>query len=288
MQNIAWIDGVYSDLSEAKIPIEDRGYLLGDGVYEVIRVYNGQPFYLDAHLQRLHRSAEAIRMNLPLSIEQVKKTVLELVGKSGCSEGYIYMQLTRGRASRDHLFPADTVPSLVMYVRELNPIPEISAVEPQISITLPDERWLKCYIKTINLLPNLLARQKASEAGAVEAFLYRQGGIVTEGTRSNVFAVIDSKVRTHPATNLILAGITRGIVIDIIQELSLPFLEKPFNLQELETAEEIWVTSTTMEVNPIKAVDSKLLKSPAPGPVCKQLMEAFRNKIAANCLEDVK
>ncbi len=288
MQNIAWIDGIYSDLSEAKVSIEDRGYLLGDGVYEVIRVYNGQPFYLDAHLQRLHRSAEAIRINLPLSIEQVKKTVLELVEKSSCSEGYIYMQLTRGSASRDHLFPADTAPSLVMYVRELKPIPEIDAVKPQMAITLPDERWLNCYIKSTNLLPNLLARQKAAEAGAVEALLYRQGGIVTEGTRSNVFAVVDGKVRTHPATNLILAGITRGIVIDIIQELSIPFLEKPFNLQELETAEEVWVTSTTMEVNPIKAVDNKLLKSPAPGPVCKQLMEAFRNKIAANCLEDVK
>jgi len=288
MQNIAWIDGTYRDLSKAKVSIEDRGYLLGDGVYEVIRVYNSRPFYLDAHLQRFLRSAEAIRLDLPYPVDQITETVSELIEKSGYSEGYIYMQLTRGSAKRDHLFPDDAVPTMVMYVRELKPVPEIDAVEPQEGITLPDERWLNCHIKTTNLLPNLLARQKASEAGAVEAILYRQDGTVTEGTRSNVFAVIDGKVRTHPATNLILAGITRGIVIDTIQELSIPFLEKPFNLQELETAEEVWVTSTTMEVNPIKAIDSRLLKSPVPGPICKQLMEAFHNKIAANCLEDVK
>ncbi len=288
MQNIAWIDGTFSALSEAKISIEDRGYLLGDGVYEVIRVYNGIPFYLDSHLERFRKSAEAIRIKTPFTIDQMKGVISELIKKSVCTEGYIYMQLTRGSARRDHLFPADVSPTLVMYGRELGKIPEIDAVEPQECITLPDERWLNCYIKTINLLPNALARQKAAEAGAIEAVLYRKGGIVTEGTRSNVFAVIDGKVRTHPATNLILSGISRAIVLEILRESEVPLLEKAFDLQELESASEVWLTSTTMEVNPVKAVDGKLLERPAPGPVCRRLMEAFRGRIAEECLEDVR
>ncbi len=283
MQNIAWIDGTFSDLSEAKISIEDRGYLLGDGIYEVIRVYKGRPFYLDAHLQRLLRSAEAIKLELPFSVDQITKTVSELIEKSSCFEGYIYMQITRGSARRDHLFPNDAVPTMVMYVRELEPVSDLDAIEPQEGITLPDERWLNCHIKTTNLLPNLLARQKASEAGAVEAILYRQGGIVTEGTRSNVFAVIEGKVRTHPATNLILSGITREIVLDILKDLSIPVLAEAFNLQELETASEAWLTSTIMEVNPLRAVNGKPFKASAPGPVCKQLMEVFRRQITASC-----
>ncbi len=279
MQNIAWINGVFSDLSTAKISIEDRGYLLGDGVYEVIRIYNGRVFYLGAHLRRLLRSAEAIRITNPFSEEEMQAIITELLAKSGCREGYIYMQLTRGSAKRDHLFPEQTRPNLVMYVRELAPIPATEDVKPQEAVTLSDERWLNCYIKTTNLLPNSLARQKAAEAGAVEAIFYREGGIVTEGTRSNVFSVIDGLVRTHPASNLILSGITREIVLELLKELSIPTLEKAFSLQELETAAEVWVTSTTMEVNPLCKIDGKMIKDPVPGPVCRRLMEAFRARI---------
>ena len=281
MNNLAWIDGLYCNLEGATISIEDRGYLLGDGVYEVIRVYNGKPFYLDAHLERLKRSAEAIRMEVPYELSEIDSTVLELVEKSSCLEGYIYMQLTRGSAKRDHLFPADALPTLVMYIRDLEPIKTVEHITPVKTVTLPDERWLNCYIKSTNLLPNLLARQKAAESGAVEALLYRQDEKVTEGTRSNIFAVIDGEVRTHPANNLILPGITRDIVLGLLKDLSIPFSEKAFDLNELGTAEEAWVTSTTMEVNPIAAIDGVSLAS-APGPVCSRLMTAFRDIILNN------
>lgn len=281
MDNLAWINGSYCNLGEAKISIEDRGYLLGDGVYEVIRVYKGKPFYLDAHLERLQRSAEAIRIDLPHQLSDISSTAMELVDKSRCIEGYIYMQLTRGSAKRDHLFPADTLPTLVMYTRDLEPIQAVEDILPVKAVTLPDERWLNCYIKSTNLLPNLLARQKAAEGGAVEAILYRQDETVTEGTRSNIFAVIDGEVRTHPANNLILPGITRDIVLGLLKDLSIPFSEKAFDLNELGTAEEAWVTSTTMEVNPIAAIDGVSLAS-APGPVCSRLMTAFRDIILNN------
>jgi len=288
LQNPAWINGSFMDLAEAKISIEDRGFLLGDGVYEVIRVYNGRPFYLDAHLLRFEKSASAIRIDLPCDTGQISETVSTLVEKSGWLDGYIYMQLTRGSAKRDHLFPPSVRPALVMYGRELDPVPAIDAVEPREAITLPDERWLNCNIKSTNLLPNLLARQQAAEAGAVEAIFFRPEGIVTEGTRSNVFAVIDGTVRTHPATNLILPGITREIVLDILQELAVPVSETAFGLQELKAAEEVWLTSTTMEVNPLKSVDGAQPAAPAPGPVCRLVMEKFRGRIADKCFEDVK
>lgn len=281
MENLAWIDGSYYNLEEAKISIEDRGYLLGDGVYEVIRVYKGRPFYLDAHLERLQRSAEAIRIDLPHQLRDISSTALELVDKGSCVEGYIYMQLTRGSAKRDHLFPADTSPALVMYIRGLEPIQAVEDIQPVKAVTLPDERWLNCYIKSTNLLPNLLARQKAAEAGAVEAILYRQDETVTEGTRSNIFAVIDGQVRTHPANNLILPGITRDIVLSLLKDLSIPFSEKAFSLKELSTADEAWATSTTMEVNPILAINENNLSS-APGPICSRLMATFREVIANN------
>ncbi|MGM0651595.1 MAG: D-amino acid aminotransferase [Bacillota bacterium] len=281
MKNLAWIDGSYCNLDGARISIEDRGYLLGDGVYEVIRVYNGKPFYLDAHLERLKRSAGAVKIELPYKLSEIGSIVLDLVARSSCGEGYIYMQLTRGKAKRDHLFPPDTLPTLVMYVRDLEPIKAVEEINPIETMTLPDERWLNCYIKSTNLLPNLLARQKAAESGAMEALLYRQDKKVTEGTRSNIFAVIDGEVRTHPANNLILPGITRDIVLALLKDLSIPYSEKAINLNELDRAEEAWATSTTMEINPVAAIDGVSLAS-APGPVCRRLMNAFRDIILNN------
>jgi D-alanine transaminase len=282
LQNLAWIDGLLINLAEAKVPLEDRGYLLGDGVYEVTRVYNGRPFYLSAHLERLQRSADAIRIAIPYSKPQIEKAADELISKSGCGEGYIYMQVTRGSAKRDHLFPADTPPSMTMYTRELNAVLPAEAVAPIKCITLPDERWLNCHIKTVNLLPNLLARQKASEAGAVEAILYRPGDLVTEGTRSNVFAVIDGTIRTHPTTNLILPGVTRSIVLSILNDLAIAYREVAFTLQELSKASEVWITSTTMEVNPVAEIDGQPIGGAVPGSICAQLMKKFREIITEN------
>ncbi len=283
MYNLAWVDGAYCDINEARVPLEDRGYLLGDGVYEVARIYNSKPFQLKAHLSRLQRSAAAIRIPVPYTLPEIDKAVSALIDKSGCTDGYIYIQLTRGSAQRDHLFPVDARPSMTMYVRESKTLPALEDVKPVKCITLPDERWFNCYIKSINLLPNLLARQQAAEAGALEAILYRPDDLVTEGTRSNVFAVIDGRVRTHPQSKLILSGITRGIVLDILTEQAIVFVEEAFTLQELMKASEVWITSSMMEVNPVGEIDERSLSDAAPGEVTRFLMEKFREKVGAEC-----
>lgn len=283
MKNLAWIDGKITELADARVSLEDRGYLLGDGVYEVIRVYNGCAFYLSAHLERLKKSAEAVRMSIPYSIDEIVSVAQELIATSGYSDAYVYMQLTRGSAARDHLFPADTEPGMVMYVRPMQPLKTLEEVAAASCITLPDERWLNCHIKTVNLLPNLLARQKAAEAGAIEAIMYRPGDIVTEGTRSNVFAVIGGVVRTHPESNLILSGITRQIVVGLLEDRKLDFSETAFTLDELKTASEAWLTSTTLEVTPVGKIDQIPLSLPVPGPVTTDLMKDFRYIIDKDC-----
>jgi D-alanine transaminase len=281
MQNLAWIDGTVIDLSSARVPLEDRAYLLGDGIYEVIRIYDQTLFYLDAHLERLQNSAAAIRLDLPYSSNEITAAAAELIKKSGIVNGYLYMQVTRGCAKRDHIFPVAAAPSMTMYVRDLPPLPALEQVKPGQVITLPDERWLNCHIKTVNLLPNLLARQKSFEAGAMEAVLYRTGGVITEGTRSNFFALIDGVVRTHPATNLILPGISRQIALEILAEQQIKVSEEAVTLEELQKVTEAWLTSTTMEVNPVGTIDSMVLPEPLPGPVCLMLMKKFRSRIAA-------
>lgn len=283
MQNLAWIDGTVVELSAAKVSLEDRAYLLGDGVYEVIRFYDRCLFYMDAHLERLQNSATAIRLLLPYRRKDIVVAADQLIEESGFENGYLYLQVTRGSAKRDHLFPQEGKPSMIMYVRELPPLNPLEQVRPLHLITLPDERWLNCHIKTVNLLPNLLARQKAFESGATEAILYRPGGIVTEGTRSNIFAVIDGVVRTHPATNLILPGISRQIVLEILAEKNLACHEEALTLEDLLKASEVWVTSTNMEVNPVRSIDSLILPVPVPGPLCQILMKEFRSRVATSC-----
>ncbi len=283
MNNPAWINSEYCNLSEAQVSLEDRGYLFGDGIYEVIRVYNKTPFFLQAHLDRLHRSAAAIRLDLPYSDRQLRTVIDELIRRSGYGDAYIYMQVTRGKAVRDHLFPIQTEPVTAIYIRELAPQPELDHITPATCITLPDERWMNCHIKTTNLLPNLLARQQAHEAGAMEAILCRPGGLVTEGTRSNLFAMIDGLVRTHPCNNLILPGISREIVLDLLMKNNVHVAEKAFSTAELKRASEVWLTSTSQEVKPVGKIDDYLPSGLVPGPVTLKLMEEFRRLIDQNC-----
>ncbi len=283
MKNLAWINGVISDLADAKVAVEDRGFLLGDGVYEVIRIYNGCPFSMGHHLERLQASAQAIELSIPYSTAEISDAVRTLVEESGFQDAYIYIQLTRGSAKRDHIFPEQVEPNLMLYVREMTPLPGIEEVEPARCITLPDERWMNCHIKTINLLPNLLARQKAHEAGAVEAILYRPPDLVTEGTRSNVFIRIGEKVYTHPRTNLILPGITRKVVLELLAQRNINVLEEVFTLGDLKKADEVWITSTTLEMKPVGEIDGQAYSPPLPGPLTYQLMVDIRERIAKEC-----
>lgn len=288
MKPLAWIDGSRCDLSEAMVPLEDRGYLLGDGVYEVIKIYNGKPFYLHPHLDRLQNSASAVNIKIPYSMEKIEGEIATLIENSDCKSGYLYMQVTRGSAERDHLAPEGTNPSMVMYVREYPAPVSIEEIKPCSCIAVPDERWMNCYIKSINLLPNVMARHKAAEAGAQEVLFYRPGAIVTEGTRSNTFAVIDGIVRTHPESKLILSGITRMIALEILRELGYPVSEEAFNLDELERASEVWTTSTGMEVLPVADIDGKAVGEKVPGPICRHLIEKFRERVEQECCDGKK
>ena len=282
MVDLAWIDGEISSLAEARIPLEDRGFLLGDGVYEVIRIYSSRPFYLFAHLERLRKSAGAVKIKIPFPPEKIEKAVYDLIKKGQVRDGYVYVQVTRGCAPRDHLFPARVDPSMVLYVKEAEFVSGLEAAVAATCVTLPDERWLNCHIKTINLLPNLLARQRAFEEGALEAILYRPGKKVTEGTRANVFAVVDGVVRTHPESNLILSGVTRRIILDIIKRLSIPCREEAFTVDELFSAEEVWLTSTTMEIMPVGVIDRFQIKAAPADSISRSLIEEFKKEIAAS------
>jgi D-alanine transaminase len=281
--NLAWLSGEIYELDDAKIGVQDRGFLFGDGVYDVTKIYNSRPFRLSAHLDRLQRSSLAISIDIPHSKEEIENITKNLIEKSKCSDGFIYMQVTRGCSPRDHFFPTGVTPTLLIYILDIGSPPAKKDVKTAKCITLPDERWMNCHIKSTNLLPNVLAIQKAKEAGAGEAILFRPDGLITEGTRTNIFAVIDNEVRTHPESNLILAGITRSIAIDIFRKSDTPCFEKAFNLEDLKKATEVWTTSTGLEISPVHSIDETRIGEVVPGPVCRYLIEEFWNIVETEC-----
>ncbi len=283
MGNLAWLNGKISELDDAKVGVQDRGFLFGDGVYDVIKIYNGHPFRLISHLERLQRSCNAINIELPELIGEVERIIEILIKESGCTDGFIYMQVTRGCAPRDHFFPIGAEPTFLIYILDLGFPSTKTSRKITECITLPDERWMNCHIKSTNLLPNILSLQKAKEAGAGEAILYRSDGAVTEGTRTNIFAVVDGTVRTHPESPLILSGITRNIALDILREANITVVEEAFSIDELGRASEVWTTSTGLEISPVNKVDGQLIDTIVPGPVCSLLVDEFWKKVEAEC-----
>jgi D-alanine transaminase len=271
-----------TERSKISVDLEDRGYQFGDGVYEVIRVYNGKLFTGDEHLQRLNESAESIKIKLPFSIVEMKKQLLELVEENKLTFGIVYIQVSRGVSQRNHLFPQpDTVPVYVAYTREL-PIPADAMEKGVTAITVEDIRWLRCDIKSLNLLPNLLAKQKASESGCFEALQHRNGTI-TEGSSSNVSIVVNGKIKTHPATNLILNGITRKVILEVSKKSGIEINEESFSVEEMLNADEVFLTGTTTEVMPVIEIDKRKIGNGKSGPVTKQLQSLFKLKIKEQC-----
>jgi D-alanine transaminase len=274
-------NGKLIEKSEARVSLDDRGYYFGDGVYEVFRVYNGTLFECEAHLRRMEHSARAISLTLPFDLPGLRASLERLTLESGVSEGIVYLQVTRGEAPRSHLFPADPQPVWHAYAKE-QPRP-VAAMEKGIrAITVEDIRWLRCDIKSLNLLPNTMAKQQASDQGADDALFHRQG-IMTECSAANLFAVRGGVLYTHPANNLILHGITRQVALRLANRLRIPVAEQPFTREELYAAEEAFLTSTTMEITPIVAIDGKAVGSGTPGPVTRALQEAFAGEIASSC-----
>lgn len=283
MQELAWINGKITPLAEACVPLEDRGFIFGDGVYEACRIYNGIPYLLDAHLARFERSAAAILLGLPPAGD-LREAAADLIAASGCREGWLYLQVTRGHAPRAHPFPANTPPTAIMFVRELPQDVRESVPQRGVScLTLPDERWLHCHIKSISLLANVLAKEKAKRAGCFEAIFYRPGEVVTEGSSSNVFAVLDGVIRTHPLSNLILAGITRAVVLEILEEEGIRYSEEPFTVPEMKSAAEVWTCSSIAEISPVTAIDGTSIGGGTPGEIFRLVCGRYRDRVLRDC-----
>lgn len=278
MPDIGFVNGRFLPLAKARVSVEDRGFQFGDGVYEVIRTYRGQPFQLDAHLARLERSAKAIELPLPWNLQQWALYVREGIARSGYPESKVYLQLTRGVAPRDHAFPSSVKPTAVMTVREMKPVDPALQASGVAVMTMDDWRWGRCDIKSVNLLPNVMARQKAKQAGAFEAVFIRNGQ-VTEGAVSNVMIVKAGRVLTVPEGEFILSGVTRTLVLELARKEGLPVEERFITLDELRHADEIFLTGTTVEVLPVIRVDGQAIGpggSGKPGPVTQKLQAAFR------------
>lgn len=267
--NLGYINGKFVQLNELVVPIEERGHQFGDGVYEVIQCYNGHPFMLEEHLQRLIRSCEAIRLPITETLADFRDIIFSGIEKSQMQNGKVYLQVTRGIAERNHPFPEVPV-SISMTLKEMEPMRTEYRAQGVHAITHEDERWAKCYIKSLNLLPNILAKQVAQEAGCFEAILVRDGHI-TEGTSSNIYMVKDGKVITTPLSNHILAGITRMAVKESAEELNIPFVEKNFTVKELLEADEVFMTSTLAEVLPIVKIDGADIGTGSPGDITNKL-----------------
>ncbi len=261
-------------LAQARVSVEDRGFQFGDGIYELVRTYDGRLYHLKDHLERLEQSAKAIGLPIVYSKSRWKEILEKAHARSGYSDAKVYIQITRGAAPRDHSFPKNVRASVIITVRKLSPLrPELHEKGASV-ITVPDLRWGRCDIKTINLLPNVMARQKARLAGAFEALFVREG-LVMEGAGANIFAVIEGQIVTPPKGPAILPGITRDLVIAQARETGDPLMEKGITLEELLAAEEVFLTGTTTEILPVVKVDGKTIGDGRPGRATRRLYLQF-------------
>ncbi len=274
MSDTAFINGRFLPLAEASVSIEDRGFQFGDGVYEVIRTYDGRPFKLEAHLARLQRSAEAIDLRQPYSFDQWRGYIAEGLRLAAFPESKIYVQITRGAAPRDHVYAPDLEPTIVMTVRELRPLAAAVQAAGVGAITVDDVRWGRCDIKSVNLLANVLARQQAKQAGVFEAILVRNGE-VTEGSVSNVVIVEKRTLITAPQGPRILSGVTREVVLALARQEGLEVQERYPSQAGLYAASEVFLTGTTVEVLPVVRIDDRSIGSGEPGPVTRSLGKRF-------------
>lgn len=270
--SIAYLNGAFVPLEEARISPLDRGYLLADGVYEVIPVYAGRLFRVEEHLQRLDNSLAAVRIRRPHTALQWQAMLQELVERNGGGAQSVYLHVTRGIAPRDHAFPADVEPSVFLMTRTME---REVAIRSARAITRPDIRWSRCDIKSIALIANVLLRQEAIDAGAAETLLVRDG-LVTEGAASNVFVVQAGRVKTPPKGPQLLPGITRDLVVELAAEAGMQMTEADVTVDELWAAEEIWVTSSSMEITPVIELDGRQVGDGEPGPVWQRACDAFR------------
>lgn len=275
MSRIAYVNGQYVPHRHAAVHVEDRGYQFADGVYEVIAVQRGELIDLEPHFDRLDRSLREIDVAPPMSRRALTMVIDEVVRRNAVRDGIVYLQVTRGVAQRDHGFPKNAKPALVVTAR--NTRSKAPQQERGVSvITLPDLRWKRCDIKSVALLPNVLGKQTAVEAGAYEAWLTDADGNVTEGTASNAWIVTDKdELVTRHADNAILRGVTRLAVRALAAEHGLTLVERAFSVAEAKAAREAFLTSTTSTVMPVVRIDDAQIGDGKPGPVTRHLRKLY-------------
>jgi D-alanine transaminase len=277
MPRIAYVNGRYVAHAGACVHVEDRGYQFADGVYEVCEVARGHIVDMTGHLNRLERSLRELSIGWPVRRAALEIVIGEVVRRNRVSDGLVYVQVTRGVASRDFLFPANTRPSLVVIAKKADPAVNARRAEAGIKIiTVPENRWERVDIKTVGLLPNVLAKQRAKEAGAQEAWFVDVDGNVKEGGSSNAWIVTrDGRLVTRPADEGILRGITRTTLFDVAKKLGLTVEERHFSVAEAKTAREAFITSATTVVMPVVAIDGAPVANGHPGSVALSLRAAF-------------
>ncbi|HHJ81373.1 MAG TPA: D-amino acid aminotransferase [Candidatus Tenderia electrophaga] len=271
-----YLNGKFLPQDQAFVPVMDRGFVFGDGVYEVIPVYGGRLFRLDEHLRRLNDSLAGIRLNNPMSAGEWTGILNRIVAENGAGEQSVYLQLTRGHAPRDHGFPEDTQATIFISSSPLTPVADELLKNGVAAISLEDIRWKYCHIKAIALLPNILLRQQAIEAGAQEAILIRDG-LITEGAASNLFMVKDGLIKTPAKGPFLLPGITRDLVLELAAANNIQYQEGSFGLDELQQADEIWLSSSTKEVLPVTRLDDKAVGNGQPGPVWQRMRRLYQD-----------
>jgi D-alanine transaminase len=281
MPELLYMNGKYMPLSEGRIPVEERGFQLSDGVYDAVRVYNGFPFAMRQHLERLQRSAAGIWLELSHSIEELEKICRKLLEDSNYPECLIYIQVTRGTAKRKHPFPDVIEPLTILYTREFTPHLQIYRDKGIKVIFLPDNRWNMCNIKAICLLPNVLAKETAHRQGAYEAVFYGPERQIWEGCSSNVYCIIGDKLITAPEGPKILAGVTRSMVFGVAGECGLTVEQRAPTVEEFMAADEAFVTSSTMEIMPVTMAGDQLIGTGRVGPYTTAMYNNYMRKVAA-------
>lgn len=275
-----YLNGEYLPKTEARVSVDDRGFLFGDGVYEVTRALRGRLFAEAAHWRRLESGLTALRIRPPegFGMEALRALSERLLRENGLHEGdaTVYVQLTRGAAPRVHAFPSPETPPTVYATVAPFQVPWDVRRRGVAAITHPDQRWARCDLKTVNLLPNVLAKQHAKEAGAWEAVLVRDG-VVTEGASTNVLGVVDGQLYTHPNGPRILPGVTRDVVLGLARELGLRVHEVPLRLEERHRWQELFLTGTTTDVQPVGSLDGTPVGNGQPGPITRALQAALHH-----------
>jgi D-alanine transaminase len=275
MSETAYLNGEFLPLDQARVSVLDRGFIFGDGVYEVIPVYSRRPFRLPEHLQRLQHSLDAVRLGNPMTDAEWARLIHDLVARHAFEDQSVYLQVTRGVAKRDHAFPKEGKPTVFMMSSPLV-TPARKLVDKGVPcITATDYRWLKCDVKSVSLLANCLLRQSAADAEAVEVILFRDG-CLTEASASNVFVVRNGKLLAPPKNHLILPGITYDVVLELAAAGGIAIELRAIPEHEVRSADELWVTSSSKEVLAVSTLDGKPVGNGKPGPMFKKVHQAFQ------------